>query len=182
MTCPYCRKTMNAMGGLFIHLKIQPQAGDWDIETCPKLQLNDTPRDKWAKILQRMKGNMREVKLRERKYPQQLEEAIYTKVSDRDKGKRQEKEKRRRKMLEEERQEEAKRRTECENNNQEPNYKIITTVPETEGGNTNKATSEEETRNQPTTSAEAQEKTNIQTKKKRARKSGTRTNKKEATH
>ena len=56
MTCPYCRKTMNAMRRLFIHLKIQPQAGNWNVETCPKLTPEETPRGKWAKILLRMKG------------------------------------------------------------------------------------------------------------------------------
>ena len=87
MTCPYCRKTMNAMRRLFIHIKIQPQEGHWNIETCPKLMPEETPRGKWAKVLLRMKGNVPEIKLRKEKYPQQpkKEIAIYTKASDRKK-------------------------------------------------------------------------------------------------
>ena len=66
MTSPYCSKTMNAMRRLFIHIKIQPQEGHWDIETCPKLMPEETPRDKWAKVLLRMKGNVPEIKLRKK--------------------------------------------------------------------------------------------------------------------
>ena len=87
MTGPYCSKTMNAMGRLFIHIKIQPQAGHWDIETCPRLTPEEKPRDKWAKVLLRMKGNVHGIKLRNEKYSQQprKEIAIYTKASDRKK-------------------------------------------------------------------------------------------------
>ena len=48
----------------------------------------DTPRDKWAKILLRMKGNIPEVCLQKMKHPQQQTERIYTKASDRLKQKR----------------------------------------------------------------------------------------------
>ena len=76
---------MNAMGRLFIHLKIQPQAGNWNVETCPKLTPEETPRGKWAKILLRMKGNVPEVKLRKKRYPRQPKNDVYAKAPDRKK-------------------------------------------------------------------------------------------------
>ena len=42
-----------------------------------------TPRDNWAKILLRMKGNIPEVCLRERRHSQQQTEKIYKKAPDR---------------------------------------------------------------------------------------------------
>ena len=61
------------MRRLFIHIKVQPQACDWNIETCPKLPPEETPRGKWAKILLRMKGKVPEAKIRKKKYPKQPE-------------------------------------------------------------------------------------------------------------
>ena len=71
--CPYCGKTLNATNRLFAHMKIQPQKGGWNTETCPKLIPEDTPRDKWAKLILRMKGNIPEIKLRawERKHSEE---------------------------------------------------------------------------------------------------------------
>ena len=67
MTSPYCRKTMNALGRLLIHMEVKPREGNWNIETCQKLQQNDTPRDKWAKLLLKMNGIIHEVKLQQQK-------------------------------------------------------------------------------------------------------------------
>ena len=83
MTCPYCSKTLNAMGGLFIHMEVTPKEGNWNIDKCQKLQQEDAPRDKWAKILLRTKGNIREVKLQPRRYPHQPREKLCTKANDR---------------------------------------------------------------------------------------------------
>ena len=62
--CPYCIKSLNAISRLFIHVKIQPQNGGWGTETCHKLIPDDTPREKWAKLIMRAKGNIPEIKLR----------------------------------------------------------------------------------------------------------------------
>jgi len=64
-------------------LEIEAQRGEWDIETCIKMRKEDTSRDKWAKILLRMKGNIPEIRLRQPKYPQQGTEELHTKASDR---------------------------------------------------------------------------------------------------
>ena len=129
---PYCRKTMSAMDRLFIHMKIQPHEGDWDIETCPKLQPNDTPRDKWAKILLRTKENISEVRLRGKKYPQQPTEEIYTKASDRIR-KKEKKRKKEMKKCWKRINKGGKRGTHCGNNTQYPPYRIINTEPEIRG-------------------------------------------------
>ena len=71
------------MGRLFIHMEVQPQEGNRNIETWPKLQQNDTPRDKWATTLLKMKGDIHEVKIRGKQYPQQLKEEMHTKAADR---------------------------------------------------------------------------------------------------
>ena len=70
---------------MLIHMKIQPQKGEWDTETCHKLISEDTPRDKWAKLVLGMKGNIPEIKLREWKYahPAEKEVATRTKASKR---------------------------------------------------------------------------------------------------
>ena len=66
-------------------MEVQPQEGNRNIETCPKLQPRDTPRDKWAKILLRTKGKIPEVKLRGKQYTQQPKGKLYTKAADRQK-------------------------------------------------------------------------------------------------
>ena len=89
VTCPYCGKTLNAANRLFIHMKIQPQNGGWNTETCPKLIPEDTPRDKWAKLILRMKGNIPEIKLREweHKHSEEKIVAMHTKAAERQKEK-----------------------------------------------------------------------------------------------
>ena len=64
-------------------MEVTPQEGDWDIDACQKLQQEDAPREKWAKILLRMKGNIPEVKLQPRRYPHQTREELCTKAHDR---------------------------------------------------------------------------------------------------
>ena len=66
--CPYFGKSLNATNRLFIHMRIQPQKEGWCAETCRRLIPEDTPRDKWAKLVLRMKGNIPEIRLREWKY------------------------------------------------------------------------------------------------------------------
>ena len=83
VTCPYCSKTLNAIDRLLKHLEIAAQEGDWNIETCAKMQKEETTRDKWAQILLRMKGNIPEICLRQPKYSQQGTEERHTKASDR---------------------------------------------------------------------------------------------------
>ena len=83
MTCPYCRKTMSAIEVLVIHMEIHPRGGSRNIETCAKLQTQDAPRGKWAKILLRMKGGVPEIQLQDMKYSQQPKEVLYTKSADR---------------------------------------------------------------------------------------------------
>ena len=83
MACPYCSKKWSALELLFAHVKVRPQGGSRDIETCTEIHTQDTPRDKWAKILLRMKGIILEIQLQEMKYPQQPREELYTKASDR---------------------------------------------------------------------------------------------------
>ena len=70
-------------------MKIQPQKGGWDTETCHKLIPEDTPRDKWAKLILRMKGNIPEIKLRERerKHSEEKTVAMHTKAAERQKEK-----------------------------------------------------------------------------------------------
>ena len=63
-------------------MEVKPKEGNWNIETCPELRQNDTPRDKWEKILLKMKGNIHEVKLQQRKYPHQPREKLNTKATD----------------------------------------------------------------------------------------------------
>ena len=82
---------MNAIGRLFIHLEIQSQVGNWNVETFLNMPQEDTPRDKWEKILMGTKGNIPELCLQKIKHPQQQTERIYTKTSDRLKQKAQEK-------------------------------------------------------------------------------------------
>ena len=82
MTCPYCSKSMHPMGRLLIHMEVEPQEGNRNIETCPKLQQNDTPRDKWAKILLRKKGNIHEVQI-QGKIPTTAKRKLHTKATDR---------------------------------------------------------------------------------------------------
>ena len=83
--CPYCGKSLSTTSNMLIHMKIQPQKGEWDTETCHKLISEDTPRDKWAKLVLGMKGNIPEIKLREWKYahPAEKEVATRTKASKR---------------------------------------------------------------------------------------------------
>ena len=57
ITSPYCSKTLSALNRLLIHIELSPREGHWNIDTCPQLQQDDDPRDKWAKILLRMKGS-----------------------------------------------------------------------------------------------------------------------------
>ena len=78
---------MNAIDRLLIHLEIESQGGNWNVETRLKMPQEDTPRDKWAKILLRIKGNIPVVFLQKTKYPQQQTEKIHTKSSDRQKQK-----------------------------------------------------------------------------------------------
>ena len=87
--CPYCGKTLNATNRLFVHMKIQPQKGGWNTETCPKLIPEDTPRDKWAKLILRMKGNIPGIKLRawEHKHSEEKIVIMQTKAADRQKEK-----------------------------------------------------------------------------------------------
>ena len=91
---PLLWKTLNATNRLFIHLKIQPQKGGWNTETCPKLIPEDTPRDKWAKLILRMKGNIPEIKLREWEHKHTEEKTIimHTKAAERQRKKEKEKE------------------------------------------------------------------------------------------
>ena len=51
------------------------------------MQKEETTRDKWAQILLRMKGNIPEIRIRQSKYPQQGQEEIHTRASDRKKEK-----------------------------------------------------------------------------------------------
>ena len=50
-------------------MEVMPQEGNWNIDTFQKLQQEDDPRDKWAKILLRMEGNIHGVKLQPRRFP-----------------------------------------------------------------------------------------------------------------
>ena len=71
------------MGRLYIHMQVSPQEGNWNTETCQKLQQEDTPMGKWAKILLRLKGNMPEVKLQQQKYSHHQREKLSTRAKDR---------------------------------------------------------------------------------------------------
>merc|ERR1712112_297841 len=42
---PYCGKSLSTTSNMLIHMKIQPQKGEWGTETCHKLISEDTPRD-----------------------------------------------------------------------------------------------------------------------------------------
>ena len=70
-------------------MQIQPQKGGWNTETRPKLIPEDTPRDKWAKLILRMKGNIPGIKLREweRKHSEEKTVAMHTKAAERQKEK-----------------------------------------------------------------------------------------------
>ena len=93
------------------------------------MQKEDTARDKWAKILLRMKGNIPEICIRQPKYSQQGTEEIHTKASDRKKQKREQQ----RELLErqewQERQKEEKRRKTATMNQKMKQEQIYRTCP-----------------------------------------------------
>ena len=59
------------------------QDGNWNIDTFRKLQQESAPRDKWAKILMRTKGNIHGVKMQPRRYPHLPQGKFRAKVKDR---------------------------------------------------------------------------------------------------
>jgi len=83
MTCLYCSKTMSAMKILVVHIESHPQGGSRHIEIRTQIHTQDTPRDKWGKILLQMKGNIHEVQIQGKKYTPQPKDKCYTKASDR---------------------------------------------------------------------------------------------------
>ena len=62
---------------------VRRQEGNRNAETFQKPQQEDAPRGKRAEILLIMKGNMREVKIQQRKYSHQPREKLSTGAKDR---------------------------------------------------------------------------------------------------
>ena len=79
ITCPYCSKTLIAQNKLLMHIELAPQEGHRNVEICPHLRREDTPKEKWIKILRMMLGNMPELRLQPRKYPYRYQEINQTK-------------------------------------------------------------------------------------------------------
>ena len=68
---------------LLMHIDLSPQEGNRNMIIGPKMHRNDTPKDKWVKILLRMKGNMPELRLQPKKYRYRYQPIVKTTSRDR---------------------------------------------------------------------------------------------------
>ena len=75
-TCQYCSKTESAHARLLKHIELPPGKGDRGTGILPKLNTEESPKQKWRELLLRIKANMHELRLRPKKSPYRLRPII----------------------------------------------------------------------------------------------------------
>ena len=83
ITRPYRRKTISAQNKLLMYIKLSHLEGNRNMIICPKLHSDDKLKEKWIKILLKMKGNTPELRLHPMKYPYRYRSIVQTTSRDR---------------------------------------------------------------------------------------------------
>ena len=87
--CPYCSKTYSTHARLLMHIELPPQKGNRNTEICLQLDAEDSPIQQWVKVLLKIKGNKRELRIRPKKLLYRMHPIIRMKLKTRQQQKEQ---------------------------------------------------------------------------------------------